>query len=87
MKLGSMADLTADITPEQRERIDAIKTDLVDAERGYELATLRKSQGFGDNLGAGRGGGKAGDTGVGGWAPSGGSLPTGVTDVHAAGYR
>ena len=46
MKLGSMADLTADITPEQRERIDAIKTDLVDAERGYELATLRKSQGF-----------------------------------------
>ncbi|OPC81980.1 transcriptional regulator [Embleya scabrispora] len=46
MKLGGMADLTADITPEQRERIDAIKMDMVDAERGHELAALRKSQGF-----------------------------------------
>ncbi|WP_280667630.1 MULTISPECIES: helix-turn-helix domain-containing protein [unclassified Kitasatospora] len=41
-----MADLTADITPEQRERIDAIKLGLVDAERGHELSALRKSQGL-----------------------------------------
>ncbi|MDH6112022.1 DNA-binding transcriptional regulator YiaG [Kitasatospora sp. MAP12-15] len=46
MKLGGMADLTADITPEQRERIDAIKLGLVDAERGHELSALRKSQGL-----------------------------------------
>ncbi|MEV7861258.1 helix-turn-helix transcriptional regulator [Streptomyces hirsutus] len=46
MKLGTMADLTADITPEQRERIDAAKAELVDAERGHELAVLRKAQGF-----------------------------------------
>ncbi|MBC3843249.1 helix-turn-helix domain-containing protein [Streptacidiphilus sp. 4-A2] len=46
MKLGSMNDLTADITPEQRERIQEIKAELVDAERGHELATLRRAQGF-----------------------------------------
>lgn len=46
MKLGTMADLTADITPEKRERIEAIKAEMVDAERGYELAALRKAQGF-----------------------------------------
>ncbi|MFS8199411.1 helix-turn-helix domain-containing protein [Streptomyces sp. CWNU-52B] len=41
-----MADLTADITPEKRERVDAIKAELVAAERGHELAALRKAQGF-----------------------------------------
>ena len=46
MNLGTMADLTADITPEKRERIDAIKTEMIDAERGHELAALRKAQGF-----------------------------------------
>ncbi|GAA2983923.1 helix-turn-helix domain-containing protein [Streptomyces fulvorobeus] len=46
MKLGSMADLTADITPEKRARIDAIKDEMVDAERGHELASLRKAQGM-----------------------------------------
>ena len=110
MKLGSMADLTADITPEQRERIDAIKTDLVDAERGYELATLRKSQGFTQaQVAAGMGvtqgrisggevvGAAVGQSGArgrrksrghrGGVGHHRGALPTGVTDVHAAGYR
>ncbi|MBP0457575.1 helix-turn-helix transcriptional regulator [Streptomyces bomunensis] len=46
MKLGTMADLTGDITPEKRERIEAIKGEMVDAERGHELAALRKAQGF-----------------------------------------
>ncbi len=46
MNLGSMDDLTADITPEKRERIDAIKAEMIDAERGHELASLRKAQGF-----------------------------------------
>jgi hypothetical protein len=46
MKLGTMADLAADITPEKRERSEAIKAETVDAERGYELATLREAQGF-----------------------------------------
>lgn len=46
MKLGDMADLTADITPEQRVRIESIKTQLIDAERGHELAALRKAQGM-----------------------------------------
>ncbi|UIX31772.1 hypothetical protein [Streptomyces sp. GQFP] len=43
MNLGTMADLTADITPEKRERIDAIKAEMIDAERGHELAALRKA--------------------------------------------
>lgn len=46
MNLGSMDDLTADITPEKRERIDAIRTEMIDAERGHGLAVLRKAQGF-----------------------------------------
>jgi DNA-binding transcriptional regulator YiaG len=46
MKLGTMADLTAGITPERRQRIDAIKQQLTDAERGHELAALRKAQGL-----------------------------------------
>ncbi len=46
MNLGSMADLAADITPEKRARIDAIKSEMVDAERGHELASLRKAQGM-----------------------------------------
>ncbi|WP_405817641.1 hypothetical protein OG241_23720 [Streptomyces sp. NBC_01390] len=41
MNLGTMADLTADITPEMRERIDAIKAETIDAERGHERAALR----------------------------------------------
>ncbi|WP_242580980.1 hypothetical protein [Streptomyces sp. MST-110588] len=44
MKLGTMADLTAVITPEKRERIDTIKAEMVDAERGHELAALRKAR-------------------------------------------
>ncbi|MEU9751958.1 helix-turn-helix domain-containing protein [Streptomyces althioticus] len=46
MNLGSMDDLTADITREKRERIDAIKAEMIDAERGHELASLRKAQGL-----------------------------------------
>ena len=46
MNLGSMDDLTADITPDKRERIDAIKAEMIDAERGHELASLRKAQGL-----------------------------------------
>ncbi|MEY9842337.1 helix-turn-helix domain-containing protein [Streptacidiphilus sp. EB103A] len=46
MKLGDMADLTADLTPDKRERIETIKSQMVDAERGFELATLRKAQGM-----------------------------------------
>lgn len=46
MDLGSMDELGATITPEQRRRIDAIKVEMVDAERGHELAALRKSQGL-----------------------------------------
>ena len=42
----SLADLTAEITPERRERIDAIKREMIDAERGHELAALRKAQGL-----------------------------------------
>lgn len=45
MKLGTMADLTADLTPEKRERVDAIKAEMFGAEQGHELATLRKAQG------------------------------------------
>ncbi|GAB2954531.1 hypothetical protein GCM10023080_011730 [Streptomyces pseudoechinosporeus] len=45
-ELGTMADLTADITPEKRARIDEIKREMLDAERGYELAALRKAQGM-----------------------------------------
>jgi DNA-binding XRE family transcriptional regulator len=44
MELGDMADLTADITPDKRERIESIKAQMVDAERGHELAALRKAQ-------------------------------------------
>ncbi|MEU6556643.1 hypothetical protein ABZ915_41340 [Streptomyces sp. NPDC046915] len=44
MILGTMADLTADITPDERERIDAIKAEMADAERGHELAALRKAR-------------------------------------------
>ncbi|MFI9315020.1 helix-turn-helix domain-containing protein [Streptomyces althioticus] len=46
MNPGSMDDLTADITREKRERIDAIKAEMIDAERGHELASLRKAQGL-----------------------------------------
>ncbi|MEU5717501.1 helix-turn-helix transcriptional regulator [Streptomyces sp. NPDC020403] len=46
MNLGGMADLAADITPEKRARIDAIKNEMVDAERGHELASLRRAQGM-----------------------------------------
>lgn len=45
-ELGTMADLTADITPDKRARIDEIKRKMVDAERGHELAALRKAQGM-----------------------------------------
>ena len=40
-----MDDPTTDITPDEHERIDAIKAETVDAERGHELAAPRKAQG------------------------------------------
>ncbi len=46
MKLYGMEDVTRDITPEQRERIEVIKLQMIDAECGYELAALRKAQGM-----------------------------------------
>jgi predicted XRE-type DNA-binding protein len=46
MELKTMADLTANITPERRERIETIKQEMLDAERGYELAALRRIQGM-----------------------------------------
>ena len=46
MELGAMADLAGIITPEKRSRIDAIKEQMIDAERGHELASLRKTQGL-----------------------------------------
>jgi len=46
MELGTMADLAGTITPEKRTRIDGIKEQMVDAERGHELASLRKAQGL-----------------------------------------
>jgi transcriptional regulator with XRE-family HTH domain len=46
MELGTMADLAGAITPEKRARIDVIKERMVDAERGHELAALRKAQGL-----------------------------------------
>jgi hypothetical protein len=46
MKLGTMQDVTKDIGPEDRERIDAIRREMVDAQRGHELASLRKAQGL-----------------------------------------
>jgi hypothetical protein len=45
-ELGTMADLTAAITPEKRARIDEIKREMLDAERRYALAALRKAQGM-----------------------------------------
>jgi DNA-binding XRE family transcriptional regulator len=46
MNLGTLADLTGDIDAEKRARIDAIKEQMADAERGHELAALRKAQGL-----------------------------------------
>ena len=46
MKLGGMDDVTADVGPEERARVDAIKRDMINAERGHELASLRKAQGM-----------------------------------------
>ncbi|MFI6701126.1 hypothetical protein ACIBJC_19525 [Streptomyces sp. NPDC050509] len=46
MKLGTMADLTGDISPQKRARIDEIKREMADAERGHELAALRKTEGM-----------------------------------------
>lgn len=42
--LKTMADVTRHVTPEDRARIDAIKLEMLDAERGHELASLRKLQ-------------------------------------------
>ncbi|MGH8883130.1 MAG: helix-turn-helix domain-containing protein [Stackebrandtia sp.] len=39
-----MEDLNSHISPEQQARIDVIKEQMVDAERGHELSTLRKVQ-------------------------------------------
>ncbi len=46
MNLGTLADLTGDINGEKRGRIDAIKEQMADVERGHELAALRKTQGL-----------------------------------------
>lgn len=45
-ELGTMDDATAGLSAEDRVRIDAIKAEMVDAERGHELASLRKAQGM-----------------------------------------
>lgn len=45
-ELGTLSDLTADLGPAERERIDEIKRQMRDAERGQELSSLRKAQGF-----------------------------------------
>ena len=44
--LGTMDDLTRELTPEDRVRMDEIKQEMIDAERGYELAALRRAQGL-----------------------------------------
>nr|WP_241827228.1 hypothetical protein [Streptomyces graminilatus] len=46
MNLCITADLTADVTPEKRERIVAIKAKMIDAERGQELAALPPTSPF-----------------------------------------
>ncbi|ADD40341.1 helix-turn-helix domain-containing protein [Stackebrandtia nassauensis] len=46
MELRDMSELTSGISTEQRARIDAIKQEMIDAERGHELASLRKAQGL-----------------------------------------
>jgi predicted XRE-type DNA-binding protein len=46
LEMGTMEDLTRDLTPQDRERIEAIKREMIDAERGYELAALRRAQGL-----------------------------------------
>jgi DNA-binding transcriptional regulator YiaG len=45
-ELGTMTDVTADLGPGDRERIDELKREMLDAERGHELASLRKAQGL-----------------------------------------
>lgn len=45
-ELGTMADVTAGLDVEDRKRIDEIKRQMLDAERGHELASLRKAQGL-----------------------------------------
>jgi predicted XRE-type DNA-binding protein len=44
-EFGIFADLTA-IAHEKRARIDALKQQKFDAERGHELATLRRTRGL-----------------------------------------
>ncbi|TDC79988.1 helix-turn-helix domain-containing protein [Streptomyces hainanensis] len=46
MNLSGMEDLPAAVGPEERARIEAIKENMLNAERGYELASLRKAQGI-----------------------------------------
>lgn len=45
-ELGSMADLVEGLDEDDRARIDDIKRGMLDAERGHELASLRKAQGM-----------------------------------------
>lgn len=45
-EFGTMREATAGLSAEDRGRIDAIKAEMVDAERGHELASLRKAQGL-----------------------------------------
>ncbi|OEU85181.1 XRE family transcriptional regulator [Streptomyces abyssalis] len=45
-ELGTMADVTAGLDDGDRKRIDEIKRQMLDAERGHELASLRKAQGL-----------------------------------------
>lgn len=46
MKFGTMADVTAGMSVEDRTRIEAIKREMIDAERGHELSDLRRAQGM-----------------------------------------
>lgn len=46
MKFQSMDDLNQNLSVEQQDRIDAIKQTMIEAERGHELASLRKAQGM-----------------------------------------
>lgn len=46
MSLRDLSDVTGKLSSQQRERVDAIKQEMVDAERGHELASLRKAQGM-----------------------------------------
>ncbi len=43
-RLGTMDDLEAGLSADDRVRIDAIKGEMLDAESGFELASLSEAQ-------------------------------------------